>query len=109
MSDKELHEREPEQTGTALEHIPWPEVWLSESWDLRIKVTDFPNILWQVQCHEEAEAVISTCLLCISRQKITQQYSQQVSTALQQWETEAQRSEEQEEKFNVGSAAIAEF
>ncbi|XP_056909118.1 synaptonemal complex protein 3 isoform X1 [Takifugu flavidus] len=34
------------------------------------------------------------------RQKITQQYSQQVSTALQQWETEAQRSEEQEEKFN---------
>ncbi|XP_026221689.1 synaptonemal complex protein 3 isoform X2 [Anabas testudineus] len=34
------------------------------------------------------------------RQKITQQYSQQVSTALQQWETEAQRAEEQEEKLN---------
>ncbi|XP_026168311.1 synaptonemal complex protein 3 [Mastacembelus armatus] len=34
------------------------------------------------------------------RQKITQQYSQQVSTALQQWETEAQRTEEQEEKLN---------
>ncbi|XP_074534643.1 synaptonemal complex protein 3 [Halichoeres trimaculatus] len=34
------------------------------------------------------------------RQKMTQQYSQQVSTALQQWETEAQRAEEQEEKFN---------
>lgn len=47
--------------------------------------------------------------LCVSRQKITQQYSQQVSTALQQWETEAQRSEEQEEKFNVGSGAITEF
>ncbi|KAG7521736.1 hypothetical protein JOB18_005891 [Solea senegalensis] len=34
------------------------------------------------------------------RQKITQQYSQQVNTALQQWETEAQRAEEQEEKLN---------
>ncbi|XP_020504552.1 synaptonemal complex protein 3 [Labrus bergylta] len=34
------------------------------------------------------------------RQKMTQQYSQQVSTALQQWETEAQRAEEQEEKLN---------
>uniref|UniRef100_A0A3Q0RJ25 Synaptonemal complex protein 3 n=1 Tax=Amphilophus citrinellus TaxID=61819 RepID=A0A3Q0RJ25_AMPCI len=34
------------------------------------------------------------------RQKITQQYSQQVSSALQQWETEAQRAEEQEEKLN---------
>uniref|UniRef100_H3CAG9 Synaptonemal complex protein 3 n=2 Tax=Tetraodon nigroviridis TaxID=99883 RepID=H3CAG9_TETNG len=34
------------------------------------------------------------------RQKLTQQYSQQVSAALQQWEMEAQRSEEQEEKFN---------
>ncbi|XP_018515673.1 synaptonemal complex protein 3 [Lates calcarifer] len=33
------------------------------------------------------------------RQKMTQQYSQQVSTALQQWETEAQRAEEQEEKL----------
>ncbi|XP_031168980.1 synaptonemal complex protein 3 isoform X2 [Sander lucioperca] len=34
------------------------------------------------------------------RQKITSQYSQQVSSALQQWETEAQRAEEQEEKLN---------
>ncbi|KAE8289305.1 Synaptonemal complex protein 3 [Larimichthys crocea] len=34
------------------------------------------------------------------RQKMTQQYSQQVSSALQQWESEAQRAEEQEEKFN---------
>lgn len=34
------------------------------------------------------------------RQKMTQQYSQQVSCALQQWETEAQRAEEQEEKLN---------
>ncbi|XP_070763823.1 synaptonemal complex protein 3 [Enoplosus armatus] len=34
------------------------------------------------------------------RQKMTQQYSQQVSSALQQWEAEAQRSEEQEEKLN---------
>ncbi|XP_070687393.1 synaptonemal complex protein 3 [Pempheris klunzingeri] len=34
------------------------------------------------------------------RQKMTQQYSQQVSSALQQWEAEAQRAEEQEEKFN---------
>ncbi|XP_041652299.1 synaptonemal complex protein 3 isoform X2 [Cheilinus undulatus] len=34
------------------------------------------------------------------RQKMTQQYSQHVSTALQQWETEAQRAEEQEEKLN---------
>ncbi|XP_075888837.1 synaptonemal complex protein 3 isoform X2 [Nelusetta ayraudi] len=34
------------------------------------------------------------------RQKITQQYSQQVSSALLQWEAEAQRAEEQEEKFN---------
>ncbi|XP_035771289.1 uncharacterized protein LOC102795246 [Neolamprologus brichardi] len=34
------------------------------------------------------------------RQKMTQQYSQQVSSALQQWETEAQRAEEQEEKLN---------
>lgn len=41
--------------------------------------------------------------LCVFRQKLTQQYSQQVSAALQQWEMEAQRSEEQEEKFNVGS------
>lgn len=32
---------------------------------------------------------------------MTQQYSQQVSSALQQWETEAQRAEEQEEKLNV--------
>ncbi|XP_071398287.1 synaptonemal complex protein 3 [Centroberyx affinis] len=34
------------------------------------------------------------------RQKLTQQYSQQVSSALQQWEGEAQRAEEQEEKLN---------
>uniref|UniRef100_A0A3Q1FNQ4 Synaptonemal complex protein 3 n=1 Tax=Acanthochromis polyacanthus TaxID=80966 RepID=A0A3Q1FNQ4_9TELE len=34
------------------------------------------------------------------RQKITQQYSEQVSAALQQWETEAVRAEEQEEKLN---------
>ncbi|XP_059191374.1 synaptonemal complex protein 3 [Centropristis striata] len=34
------------------------------------------------------------------RQKMTHQYSQQVSSALQQWEAEAQRAEEQEEKFN---------
>ncbi|XP_061780979.1 synaptonemal complex protein 3 [Nerophis lumbriciformis] len=34
------------------------------------------------------------------RQKMTQDYSQQVSTVLQQWETEAQRVEEQEEKLN---------
>ncbi|XP_067349467.1 synaptonemal complex protein 3 isoform X2 [Channa argus] len=34
------------------------------------------------------------------RQKMTQQYSQQVSSALQQWETEAQRAEEQEEKLS---------
>uniref|UniRef100_A0A3Q3JHF8 XLR/SYCP3/FAM9 domain-containing protein n=1 Tax=Monopterus albus TaxID=43700 RepID=A0A3Q3JHF8_MONAL len=34
------------------------------------------------------------------RQKMTQQYSQQVSVALQQWEAEAQQAEEQEEKLN---------
>ncbi|XP_075999747.1 synaptonemal complex protein 3 [Genypterus blacodes] len=34
------------------------------------------------------------------RQKLTVQYSQQVSSVLQQWETEAQRVEEQEEKLN---------
>ncbi|KAM4553239.1 synaptonemal complex protein 3 [Fundulus diaphanus] len=34
------------------------------------------------------------------RKKMTQQYHQQVSSALQQWEVEAQRAEEQEEKFN---------
>uniref|UniRef100_A0A3Q3XKA9 XLR/SYCP3/FAM9 domain-containing protein n=1 Tax=Mola mola TaxID=94237 RepID=A0A3Q3XKA9_MOLML len=33
------------------------------------------------------------------RQKTTNQYSQQVSSALQQWEAEAQRAEEQEEKL----------
>lgn len=43
------------------------------------------------------------CVCCICRQKITHQYSQQVSSALQQWEAEAQRAEEQEEKLNVGS------
>ncbi|RVE66823.1 hypothetical protein OJAV_G00111310 [Oryzias javanicus] len=34
------------------------------------------------------------------RKKTTQQFSQQVSTALQQWEAEAHRSAEQEEKLN---------
>nr|XP_040018821.1 synaptonemal complex protein 3 isoform X2 [Gasterosteus aculeatus aculeatus] len=34
------------------------------------------------------------------RQKMTQQYSQQVSSALQQWETEAQRAEKQEKRLN---------
>ncbi|KAK9516085.1 hypothetical protein VZT92_024045 [Zoarces viviparus] len=34
------------------------------------------------------------------RQEMTQQYSQQVCSALQQWESEAQRAEEQEEKLN---------
>ncbi|XP_062276474.1 synaptonemal complex protein 3 [Scomber scombrus] len=34
------------------------------------------------------------------RQKMTQQYSQQVNSALQQWETEAQKAEDQEEKLN---------
>ncbi|XP_041852153.1 synaptonemal complex protein 3 isoform X1 [Melanotaenia boesemani] len=34
------------------------------------------------------------------RKKMTHQYSQQVSSALQQWELEAQRAEEQEEKLN---------
>ncbi|XP_068595654.1 synaptonemal complex protein 3 [Brachionichthys hirsutus] len=34
------------------------------------------------------------------RKGITDQYSQQVNTALEQWETEAQRTEEQEDKLN---------
>ncbi|XP_051236863.1 synaptonemal complex protein 3 isoform X2 [Dicentrarchus labrax] len=34
------------------------------------------------------------------RKKMTHQYSQQVSSALQQWEAEAQRAEEQEEELN---------
>uniref|UniRef100_A0A3B5M9X0 Synaptonemal complex protein 3 n=1 Tax=Xiphophorus couchianus TaxID=32473 RepID=A0A3B5M9X0_9TELE len=34
------------------------------------------------------------------RKKMTQQYHQQVSSALQMWEVEAQRTEEQEEKLN---------
>ncbi|XP_062856099.1 synaptonemal complex protein 3 [Trichomycterus rosablanca] len=34
------------------------------------------------------------------RQKLTQEYSQQVLSVLQQWETEVQKSEEQEEKLN---------
>ncbi|XP_023152064.2 synaptonemal complex protein 3 [Amphiprion ocellaris] len=34
------------------------------------------------------------------RQKMTQQYSEQMSAALQQWETEAVRAKEQEEKLN---------
>ncbi|KAJ3596191.1 hypothetical protein NHX12_002600 [Muraenolepis orangiensis] len=35
------------------------------------------------------------------RQKLTQDYSQQVSSVLQQWESEALRAEEQEEKLNI--------
>ncbi|XP_072301864.1 synaptonemal complex protein 3 [Eucyclogobius newberryi] len=35
------------------------------------------------------------------RQKLTAQYSQQLSAALQQWEAEAQRAEEQEERLNT--------
>ncbi|CDQ70150.1 unnamed protein product [Oncorhynchus mykiss] len=34
------------------------------------------------------------------RQKLTQEYSQQVSSVLQQWEIDAQKSEDQEEKLN---------
>ncbi|XP_013980560.1 synaptonemal complex protein 3 [Salmo salar] len=34
------------------------------------------------------------------RQKLTQEYSQQVSSVLQQWEMDAQKSEDQEEKLN---------
>ncbi|XP_017545159.1 synaptonemal complex protein 3 [Pygocentrus nattereri] len=34
------------------------------------------------------------------RQKLTQEYSQQVFSVLQQWETDVQKSEEQEEKLN---------
>ncbi|KTF75245.1 hypothetical protein cypCar_00043757 [Cyprinus carpio] len=34
------------------------------------------------------------------RQKLTQDYSQQVLSVLQQWETDVQKSEEQEEKLN---------
>ncbi|KAI7811995.1 synaptonemal complex protein 3 isoform X1 [Triplophysa rosa] len=34
------------------------------------------------------------------RQKLTQEYSQQVLCVLQQWETDVQKSEEQEEKLN---------
>ncbi|KAL2093582.1 hypothetical protein ACEWY4_010894 [Coilia grayii] len=34
------------------------------------------------------------------RQKLTQEYSQQVFSVLQQWETDTQKSEEQEEKLN---------
>lgn len=56
-----------------------------------------------MRMHTVIKIAIFTQILCVFRQKITQQYSQQVSAALQQWETEAQRSEDQEEKFNVGS------
>ncbi|XP_016135269.1 synaptonemal complex protein 3 [Sinocyclocheilus grahami] len=35
------------------------------------------------------------------RQKLTQDYSQQVLSVLQQWETDVQKSEEQEEKLNI--------
>ncbi|KAG7266615.1 hypothetical protein CRUP_031562 [Coryphaenoides rupestris] len=41
------------------------------------------------------------------RQKLTQDYSQQVSSVLQQWETEALRVEEQEEKLNVGFECLS--
>ncbi|KAG9345670.1 hypothetical protein JZ751_008814 [Albula glossodonta] len=34
------------------------------------------------------------------RQKLTQEYSQQVFSVLQQWESDVQKSEEQEEKLN---------
>ncbi|XP_022539852.1 synaptonemal complex protein 3 isoform X3 [Astyanax mexicanus] len=34
------------------------------------------------------------------RQKLTQEYSQQVFSVLQQWETDVQKTEEQEEKLN---------
>ena len=47
--------------------------------------------------------------LCVCRQKMSQQYSQQVSTALQQWESEAQRAEEQEEKLNVSSTFLVDW
>lgn len=72
---------------------------------LRIKVTDRIYLVKSVLSWGYIQAQRSLFLLkfCVFRQKITQQYSQQVSTALQQWETEAQRSEEQEEKFNVSS------
>lgn len=53
-------------------------------------------------CTPKKDCFYSFCV-CFFRQKLTHQFSQQVSTALQQWEMEAQRSEEQEEKFNVGS------
>ncbi len=40
-------------------------------------------------------------MFCICRQKLTQDYSHQVLSVLQQWETDVQKSEEQEEKLNV--------
>uniref|UniRef100_A0A8C2X365 Synaptonemal complex protein 3 n=1 Tax=Cyclopterus lumpus TaxID=8103 RepID=A0A8C2X365_CYCLU len=49
---------------------------------------------------QKLEQLWNTVYLCLLRQKMTQQYSQQVSSALQQWESEAQRAEEQEEKLN---------
>lgn len=39
--------------------------------------------------------------MCVCRKKTTQQFSQRVSTAFQQWEAEAHRTEEQEEKLSV--------
>lgn len=56
-----------------------------------------------MRIYSEKRLILLYFFLCVSRQKLTQQYSQQVSAALQQWEVEAQRSEEHEEKFNVGS------
>lgn len=47
------------------------------------------------------------CVVC--RQKLTQQYSEEVSSALLQWEAEAKRAEEQQDKFNVGSLPAGTF
>ncbi|XP_029979295.1 synaptonemal complex protein 3-like [Sphaeramia orbicularis] len=41
------------------------------------------------------------CSYHSQRQKVTQQYSQQVSCALQQWEAEAQRVKKLEERFTI--------
>lgn len=45
--------------------------------------------------------VTADLTVTVYRQKMTQLYSQQVDAALQQWETEAQRRDEQEEQLNV--------
>ncbi len=44
---------------------------------------------------------VQTQMFCVCRQKLTQDYSHQVLSVLQQWETDVQKSEEQEEKLNV--------